>query len=246
MYSLEVIAFSIESCTTAVEAGAQRIELCDNSFEGGTTPSAGMIKMARSLVDIDLFPIIRPRGGDFLYYDDEYRIMQEDIRLCKDLGCNGVVIGILTKNGSIDIDRTSKLVEIAYPLEVTFHRAFDRVQNYETALEEVIKCGCKRILTSGLHPTVNEGRDILKHLISLAAGRITIMPGSGLRSSNLKEIAEYTGAKEFHSSARIEKSSSMLYWNEEMTEDLRYTILDGLEVRKMRQILDQLPGTNTE
>lgn len=240
MFSLEVISFSIESCLTAEECGAQRIELCDNPYEGGTTPSAGMIKRARSLVEIDLYPIIRPRGGDFLYSEDEFRIMQEDIRYCKELACDGVVFGILKNDGSIDTDRTSKLVELAYPLEVTFHRAFDRVNNYEAALEDVIQCGCKRILTSGLHPTVMAGKDILKNLVDLSGNRITIMPGSGLRSTNIKEIAIYTGAKEFHSSARIETSSTMQYLNENMKENLPYTILDGSEVKKMRELLDQL------
>ena len=240
MYSLEVISFSIESCKTAVEAGAQRIELCDNPMEGGTTPSAGMIKVARALAPIQLFPIIRPRGGDFLYSDDEFNMMQEDIRLSKERGCDGVVIGLLTKEGKVDKERTAKLVELAYPLGVTFHRAFDRVQDHRTALEDVIKCGCERILTSGLYPTVSEGKDVLKELVLLADGRISIMPGSGLRASNLKEIAEYTGAKEFHSSARMDKNSLMSYQNPNMNETLKYAVLDGEEVRKMRAILDQL------
>lgn len=240
MYSLEVISFSIESCKTAVEAGAQRIELCDNPMEGGTTPSAGMIKVARALAPIQLFPIIRPRGGDFLYSDDEFNMMQEDIRLCKEIGCDGVVIGLLTKDGKVDKERTTKLVELAYPLGVTFHRAFDRVQDHRTALEDVIKCGCERILTSGLYPTVSEGKDVLKELVELSQGRITIMPGSGLRASNLKEIAEYTGAKEFHSSARMDKNSLMAFQNLKMNETLKYAVLDGDEVRKMRTILDQL------
>lgn len=246
MYSLEVISFSIESCKTAVEAGAQRIELCDNPMEGGTTPSAGMIKVARALAPIQLFPIIRPRGGDFLYSDDEFKMMQEDIRLCKELGCDGVVIGLLTKDGKVDIERTAKLVELAYPLGVTFHRAFDRVQNHRSALEEVINCGCERILTSGLYPTVSEGKDVLKELVELAKGRITIMPGSGLRASNLKEIAQYTGAKEFHSSARMDKNSLMSYQNPQMKETLKYAVLDGEEVRKMRTILDLLETKEIE
>lgn len=240
MYSLEVISFSIESCKTAVDAGAQRIELCDNPMEGGTTPSAGMIKTARALAEIQLFPIIRPRGGDFLYSSDEFKMMQEDIRLCKELGCDGVVIGLLTKDGKVDKERTAKLVELAYPLGVTFHRAFDRVNNHSQALEDVINCGCERILTSGLHPTVTQGKDVLKELVSLAAGRITIMPGSGLRASNLKEIAFYTGATEFHSSARKMRSSAMTFTNPNMNEELSYTILDGEEVQQMRAILDQM------
>lgn len=246
MYCLEVISFSLESCKTAVDAGAQRIELCDNPSEGGTTPSAGMIKIARSLADIQLYPIIRPRGGDFLYSEEEFHCMQEDIRLCKNLGCDGVVIGLLTKNGSIDTDRTAKLVDLAYPLGVTFHRAFDRVKHYPSALEAVINCGCERILTSGLFPNVTLGKDVLKSLVQLADDRIVIMPGSGLRTSNLKEIAEHTGAKEFHSSARIVKETSMDFINPTMQEALSYNVLDGEEVRRMSNILKELAGSNME
>jgi copper homeostasis protein len=238
-YTLEVIAFSIESCRIAQYAGAQRIELCANPMEGGTTPSAGMIRKAREATTIQLFPIIRPRGGDFLYTDTEFEIMKEDILVAKDAGCDGVVIGLLTDDGSIDMERTSKLVELSRPMKVTFHRAFDRVKDPITALEAVITCGCNRILTSGLHPTVSEGRDTLKQLVKLAGDRIIIMPGSGVRSSNIEELISYTGAVEFHSSARIEKSSEMMYTNGSMNEVLTHTTLDGQEVWLMRKILDQ-------
>jgi copper homeostasis protein len=244
MYQLEVIAFNIESCLTAQQSGANRIELCDNPGEGGTTPSAGMISRARDLTAIHLYPIIRPRGGDFLYSDDEFRIMLHDVKLCNAIGTDGVVIGLLNADGSVDKERTKHLVEAAYPMGVTFHRAFDRVKDPVQSLEDVIACGCERILTSGLRPGVTEGMDHLRQLVEWADNRIIIMPGSGLRASNLKEIATATGAKEFHSSARLTIPSAMEYINEGMREELTQTALDGNEVRNMRNILDGLAAEN--
>ncbi len=246
MYQLEVIAFNIASCITAEKAGAHRIELCDNPGEGGTTPSAGMIKRALELTSLLLYPIIRPRGGDFFYSDDEFKIMMNDVELCKAIGTDGIVAGILKPDGSVDTERTKRIVDAAYPLGVTFHRAFDRVNDPVKALEDVIACGCERILTSGLRPGVTEGLDILAALVDQADDRIIIMPGSGLRAGNLKEIAEKTGAREFHSSARISISSSMQHINEFMNEQLVQTGLDEQEVRNMRAIIDQLEQENQD
>lgn len=240
MYQLEVIAFNIESCTHAQNAGAHRIELCDNPGEGGTTPSFGMIRMARKQTSIELYPIIRPRGGDFLYSKEEFHIMMDDVSLCKNLGCDGVVLGLLNEDGTVDIERTTQLVEAAYPLGVTFHRAFDRVFDSVKALEDVIKCGCERILTSGSRSNVVDGADNLKKLVEQANGRIIIMPGSGLRSSNIAEIAKKTGATEFHSSARKHFPSNMLYQSPTMEEQLTLIGLDEEEVRQMKLILEQL------
>ena len=200
---LEIIAFNIQSCATIQNAGAQRIELCGNPTEGGTTPSYGFIKAAREVTGIQLFPIIRPRGGDFLYSNEEFEIMKSEIKLCKEFGCDGVVIGLLNADGTIDKKRTAALVSLAYPLEVTFHRAFDRVKDMYIALEDVIEAGCGRILTSGLFPTAEQGMGNLQKLVEAANNRIVIMPGSGVRSDNINIIAQKTGASEFHSSARI-------------------------------------------
>ncbi len=240
MYILEVIAFTISSCITAQKAGAHRIELCDNPMEGGTTPSYGMIRLARQKTSLQLYPIIRPRGGDFLYTDDEYNIMMQDVLLCKETGCDGVVIGILKKDGTVDGIRTAKLVNAAYPMSVTFHRAFDRVRNPQEALEDIIQCGCERILTSGLRTGVNEGAEMMKSLVELAEDKIIIMPGSGLRSTNLKAIAQKTGAVEFHSSARKNVLTKMQYVNPDMGEQLQSTDLDEEEVMAMAAILNGL------
>ncbi len=236
-YVLEVIAFTIESVLIAQRSGAHRIELCDNPGEGGTTPSYGMIKTAREKTSLQLFPIIRPRGGDFLYNDEEFEIMKKDVLLCKETGCDGVVIGLLQANGTVDKDRTARLVETAYPLEVTFHRAFDRVAHPFEALEDVIACGCQRILTSGLKPAAPEGVELLADLVRQSNDRIIIMPGSGIRSTNIREIAEKTQASEFHSSARINIPSDMLFTNTSMNESLDTTCLHEEEVKAMLKAL---------
>jgi copper homeostasis protein len=197
MAKLEVIAFDMESCSVIQRCGAHRIELCQSPGEGGTTPSRGFIKAARQQTSIELYPIIRPRGGDFLYAAEEYEIMKADVLLCKELDCDGVVIGLIATDGTIDKDRCSRLVELAYPLGVTFHRAFDRVNDAAKALEAVIACGCERILTSGLKPGAAEGAETIASLIKQADNRIIIMPGSGVRYSNIAELAAKTGAAEF-------------------------------------------------
>jgi copper homeostasis protein len=232
-YILETIAFNIESCHIAQTVGVNRIELCDNPNEGGTTPSYGFIKKAREILSIDLFPIIRPRGGDFLYNNYEFEIMKADVQLCKDLDCDGVVIGLLNADASIDKIRSSQLVNIAYPMSVTFHRAFDRVVNPTQALEDVIEIGCERILTSGFYPSVIDGIENIKNLIAHADDRIIIMPGSGVRANNVISILQQTGTSEIHSSARKIVESNMLAKNNTMIENLQSINIDENEVMEM-------------
>lgn len=240
MYKLELIAFTIQSCIDAQNAGAHRIELCDNPGEGGTTPSYGFIKAARNILTIDLYPIIRPRGGDFLYSDDEFDMMKSDINVCKVFGCNGVVTGILNADGSIDKKRCKELVELARPMKVTFHRAFDRVNNLEEALEDVIETGCERILTSGGVPNAVDGAEAIAKLIKHAGDRIIIMPGSGVRSDNIKALAEKTSAVEFHSSARKQFESRMEFKSEGMRENLIQVGLDVEEAGNLIRVLQAL------
>jgi copper homeostasis protein len=232
-FKLEVIGFNIESCILAQAAGARRIELCDNPGEGGTTPSYGFIKAAREKLQIDLFPIIRPRGGDFFYSDAEFEVMKADVKTCKELGCDGVVIGILHADGSVDKERCAVLTQMAYPMGVTFHRAFDRVNNAAQALEDVIEIGCERILTSGLVPNALDGAETLAALIKQADERIIIMPGSGVRADNIVELAQKTGAIEFHTSARMNMNSKMGYTNEAMKESLKSVSVDEAEVKEI-------------
>lgn len=238
-YQLEIIGFSIESCMLAQQAGANRIELCDNPGDGGTTPSYGFIKAAREKLQIALYPIIRPRGGDFLYSEEEFAIMKDDIRTCKSLHCDGVVLGLLKADGTVDRERCKELVALAYPMGVTFHRAFDRAADCSAALEDIIECGIERILSSGGRPTVSESMDILAALIKQADHRISIMPGSGLRADNIITVAEKTGATEFHSSARIFTDSKISYQNPAMNEQLKNISADVDEIKKMRQLLNE-------
>lgn len=208
-YIIEIATADFITTRSAVEGGADRIELCAALTDGGTTPSFGMIKKCREEFELELFPIVRPRGGDFLYTDEEYDIMMKDVLLSKQLGCDGVVIGLLEKDGRIDVKRTTKLIEAAYPLEVTFHRAFDRCKDPFEALEQLIQIGCTRILTSGQQPSALNGIDLLTQLVKAAAKRIVIMPGSGVRKENIRELAQKTGAVEFHSSLRRKQKTKM-------------------------------------
>lgn len=238
-YKLEIIGFNIESCMAAQDAGADRIELCASPGEGGTTPSYAFIKAAREKLHIDLYVMIRPRGGDFLYSDEEFEIMKNDVMLCKQSGCDGIVTGILTEDGKVDKKRCEELIGYAYPLEATFHRAFDRVADPFEAMEDIIDFGCERILTSGLAPKAIDGKEMLAALIKKSAERIIIMPGSGINASNIISIAESTGAKEFHSSANFYTESKMKYHNSLMNESLQYIMVNKEEVNVMVDLLKE-------
>ena len=234
---LEIAVFNIASALAAEKAGADRIELCENPYDGGTTPSYGTLKIAKEKIKIPVFPIIRPRGGDFLYSEIEFEIMQKDISLCKELGFEGVVIGLLQVDGNIDEIRTKALVDLAYPMEVTFHRAFDRAINPLVSLETIISCGCQRILSSGQTPNAWDGKDLIKQLIEQAQDRIIIMPGSGIRSNHIKEMVAFTGAIEIHSSARKSSPSLMTFQQNSMDEKLENIQVDADEIRKMKQLI---------
>lgn len=229
----------MEAALVARQHGADRIELCDNPLEGGTTPSLGMLTLARESISLPLFPIIRPRGGDFLYTAQEFEIMRRDILFCKSIGCDGVVLGLLTPGGEIDVDRTARLVELAYPMEVTFHRAFDRVYDPFAALECVIKTGCTRLLTSGLKPTAEEGIVTIRQLVQQADERIIVMPGAGLRAHNLLQVLQATGATEFHTAARMAIPSAMQYTNMALLESTETAGVDAGAIQTMRQLLQQ-------
>jgi Uncharacterized protein involved in copper resistance len=210
-FKLEICSGSVESAINAQLAGADRVELCDNLSEGGTTPSFGSIVSARDNLTIGLHVIIRPRGGDFLYSDSEYDIMRRDIESCSESGIDGIVIGLLRKDGTIDTNRTAKLVELAYPMSVTFHRAFDMCNDPFKGLEDIISTGAARILTSGQKNIVPEGVDLIRELVKKAGTRIIIMPGSGLDESNIAGMAKATGATEFHLTAQKMVESEMIF-----------------------------------
>lgn len=239
-YIIEIATSDFVTTKSAVEGGADRIELCANLAEGGTTPSYGTIRQCREAFDLLLYPIIRSRGGDFLYRKDEYEVMLRDVKLCKQLGCNGIVTGLLNMDGTVDIARTSELIELAYPMEVTFHRAFDRCRDPFEAMEQLIEMGCERILTSGQQPTVNEGTELIAQLNKTADERIIIMPGSGVRKENIQMLAEKTGCTEFHSSLRRKEKSKMEFIHpvfENSEESYSNNAISSDDVRALRNEL---------
>src|SRR5580658_3125845 len=237
---LEICAFNLPAALAAQEAGADRIEFCAGPEEGGLTSSAGLIRMAREKLQIPVYPIIRPREGDFLYSEEEFSVMLRDVELCRGLGCDGVVIGMLLADGRVDEVRCGRLVETAYPMGVTFHRAFDRAADPFVALETIIRMGCERILTSGQRPVAMEGAELLRELVREADERIVIMPGSGVRASNIAELAAKTGAVEFHTTARVALPSRMEFVNSAMQEDLSMVMPSEEEIRRLKEIISAL------
>jgi copper homeostasis protein len=239
---IEIATTDFASTEAAIKGGADRIELCSALTEGGLTPSFGLIKRCREKFNRAIFPIIRPRAGDFLYSDGEYSIIKNEVALCKELGCDGVVIGFLKKDGTIDKKRTAKIVERAYPMEVSFHRAFDRCVDPLQSMEDIIEAGCQRILTSGQQLTAIEGAELIKKLIEVAANRIVIMPGSGVKKENIKELAGLTRAEEFHASLRSTIKTKMEFLHPSFSSAGNYEhpgILEE-EVRAFKQELMQI------
>jgi copper homeostasis protein len=239
-YLIEIATSDFITTRSAVKGGADRIELCANLAEGGTTPSAGTIRQCREAFDVLLYPIIRPRGGDFLYTQEEFEIMLHDVKLSRELGCDGVVIGMLEANGNIDLTRTAKLVEMAYPLGVTFHRAFDRCRDPFDALEQLIGIGCERVLTSGQKPGAPEGVELIAELNKVADHRIIIMPGSGVRVDNVRWLSEQTGCTELHSSLRRKTRSQMEFIHPGFAsseESYMNNAIDEEEVRQLKKAL---------
>lgn len=225
-YKLEICSSSLYSAKQAAAGGASRVELCQNLENGGITPSYGQIKLTRQQLAIGIHVLIRPRGGDFLYSEDEFQQMREDVRFCRDIGCDGIVIGLLEPNGHVDKERTSILVNDAGPLTTVFHRAFDRCLDPMQALDDIIEIGCQRLLTSGQEATAWEGRVLIQELVQRSKGRIEVMPGSGVDESNIKILLKETGARSIHSSAKERIPSAMDYQSSSflgMDEDCLYT-----------------------
>lgn len=196
---LEVCCGLLASALAAQEGGAHRVELCANLYEGGTTPSHGTLSLAREKLRIKINVLVRPRGSDFVYNEDEMEIIRRDVSRCKNLGIDGVVIGFLTSEGEIDIEKTNEITKLARPMSVTFHRAFDMCKDPYVALEELIEIGVDRILTSGQKNMAPEGIDLIADLVKKAGDRVIIMPGAGLEVENIAEFHAKVGAKEYHS-----------------------------------------------
>ena len=276
-FMFEVCANSVESCIAAQMGGADRVELCAGIPEGGTTPSYGEIRQARRILDdgiqqglkaTRLHVIIRPRGGDFLYTELELQRMTDDIRICRELGADGVVFGCLRPDGTLDTDANARLMEVASPpaspigegakhrigfphptllgknqggvLSVTFHRAFDRCANPVEALEELIRQGFDRVLTSGQQPTAEQGISLLRQLCEQAAGRIAIMAGCGVNEQNIRRIQEETGVSEFHFSAREPLHSQMQFSNPDVYMGAKGADEDSILRTTARRVSDTI------
>jgi len=220
---LEICCFNVESVLIAQDSGADRIELCENYSQGGISPNLKTLENLIPKIHIPIYCMVRPRGGDFNYSEREFITMQEEIEERKKLGIQGFVFGILDKNRNLETERLKILVKEASPLPITFHRAFDEVLEPEKALETIIDLGFERILTSGQKPKAWEGRDLIKRLVNLAGNRISIMPGSGIRSDNIEELFQETQAHEFHGSALFNPESE---------------IADGREIQNLRNKLN--------
>lgn len=208
---IEVCVADINSIIAAHRGGAQRIELCDNLTLGGTTPSSGIITQAKKSTPLDVCVMIRPRGGDFLYNELEFEIMQQDIIVAKDNGADGIVTGILTQDGLVDMVRMRKLIDIAGPMYVVFHRAFDMTSDPITALDQLVELKVQRLLTSGQKNAAIDGASLIRELVDQADGRIEIMPGSGINIDNFKELMHITKARNFHLTGRNMVKSTMEY-----------------------------------
>jgi copper homeostasis protein len=244
---IEICITNAESALEAQSAGADRIEICGNLLQGGITPSVSAVEIIRKNLKIDVNVMVRPREGDFIYDDIDFDIMLRDIRYFKRAGADGIVTGILKKDGSIDYKRCRELVRIAKPMSVTFHRAFDLTPDPYESLDRIIKCGFDRILTSGGKKSAFEGRKLIKGLIQKAGDRIFIMPGAGINDRNAIDIIDYTGAKEIHLSAKIfaeGKSSfqntNLLTKHSKIINELRNQSVDVKIIRKIRNITGKL------
>ena len=243
--TLEICCDSIHSAINAQNGGADRIELCENLAQGGVTPSAGKIKMAKRLLDIPVFVLIRPRKADFLYSQEEFDIMLEDISVAKSLGADGIVSGILKANGEFDYPRMQKLVEQSYPLPFTCHRAFDMCKNPEEAIQQFIEIGVKRILSSGQEPNALLGKANLERFAKLAGQDLSIMVCGNLLPDNIRELSSIEQIREFHSAPNHQISSEMIYrgitpMGDESTDlEFQWQVVDPVLVRGMKTALGE-------
>lgn len=235
---LEICANSVQSAVNAERGGASRIELCQNLNEGGTTPSRASIMYCVTYLELDTFVLIRPRAGDFCYNDLEYKIMKEDIMFCKHAGVKGIVTGFLNPDYTVDAQRTREIVELAAPMQVTFHRAFDVAKNWAKSLETIIDCGCHRILTSGHAVTAREGMGRLRLIHEIAAERIIILAGSGVNSENVTDLAHITGIQEYHASCKKKIST--------LPEDSGINWLDISNVEHWETDIDEVAALKTQ
>ena len=242
---LEVLIDSVDAARAAHDGGADRLELCQNLFEGGTTPSAGLIESVVASVPLPVQVMLRPRGGDFCYTPAEFDVLRRDLAVARRAGAAGVVFGLLRPDGSLDVPRCAELLAATGTLSVTFHRAFDMARDPFSALESLIAIGVPRVLTSGQEASAFEGAELIAELVRRAAGRIIVMPGGGLRERHVKRVLAQTGATEVHISASGSVTSTMEFRNPRvpMGRELRapefsWNSVDATRVRAYRDLID--------
>ena len=249
MTVLEICVDSVESAVAAERGGAQRVELCSDLLEGGITPSPGLLERVHKRVGIDLFVMIRPRGGDFCYTPEELDIMKADIEHVKQLGADGVVLGVLDADGYVDVDRTREFVEHAKPLPVTFHRAVDVSADLGDSFEKIIASGAQRVLTSGGKRRAADSTREISQAIQQTSGRLIVMVGGGLNPENIGAVAEETGAAEYHASLNTGLPSPVRFRNDSLflgadieREYMRYIVREE-DVRSLREALERSNGS---
>lgn len=246
LFKIEACIGTLQSGIEAEKGGANRVELCDNLAEGGTTPSAALIQMTKEKLQIPAAVMIRPRHGDFLYSDLEFEIMKKDIEFCKSVGVEAVVFGLLTPEGNIDCERTKKLVETAGNMQVCFHRALDLSNDYLKAIEQIIDCGCHRILTSGGANKAVEGFENIRKAQELYGNKIEIMVGSGINAENVS-MFHNIGIRNFHLSGKVQIDSLMTYRKEGVSmgaisadEEYKITQTDYRKIAEVKQVLESI------
>ncbi len=225
---LEICATNIETCINAEKGGAKRVELCIDLKNGGVTPPIELVREVRKEITIDLFVLVRCRIGDFFFTKEEVDLMASQIENMREAGADGIVMGCLKRDYSMNVIQCKKLVDAAGSMKITFHRAFDKVRKPTQALEDIIELGCGRILTSGQQKTALEGAELISDLISQADGRIIIMPGAGINESTIREVMKQTGAKEFHASLKKKKTEM----------DLDLEIVDENTIRRVVNLIE--------
>ena len=245
-YQIEICANSVQSAINAEKGGANRVELCDNLWEGGTTPSMATIVLAKQQVSIDVYVLIRPRGGDFVYSDLEFEIIKKDILLCKEAGVDGIVCGVLLPSGEIDIGRTKELVKLSHPLPFTFHRAFDHVDDIEKGIADLKECGVVRVLTSDQKSRAIDGLDNLMMMSTFAGDEISIMPGGGVNTENIQKL-HARGFREFHFSAKSHVKGQKSYSNKvpmNGSKDIPEETIQVSDTNKIQEIKKLLDAIN--
>lgn len=237
---IEVCANSVESALAAQAGGAARVELCSALVEGGITPSAAVIELARERLHIRLHVLIRPRGGDFCYDDTEFAVLKRDIAFCKRIGADGVVIGILQPDGRVDVERMRELIATARPMSVTFHRAFDMTADASRALDDILALGAERLLTSGQRGSAIEGKELIADLVRRAGDRLIVMPGAGINEGNIRGLITATDAREYHLSGQKKVASRMIYRNPHVfmgVPGLPEYEIGGTDAEKIRRVV---------